>query len=340
MQIKYRGYMYFSSTLSLLFLIFIPILILFFIIIWKNKLKDISSIGDSLLLKKLIPNEVWERQKIKMILLVVIFFFFIITLAGPQFGTKLINVKRSGVDVIICVDTSLSMLAEDIKPNRFARAKEELGKLIQSLDGNRIGIIAFAGTSFLQCPLTLDNSACKMFLDYLDIGIIPQQGTEIGTAIRLAIKTFNQSERKYKAIVLLTDGEDHESGPIDAASEAKKQGIVIFTIGFGNESGEVIPIKDSSTRIVDYKKDSSGATVVSKLDSGTLKEISNITGGKYYQSETGQIGIDSITDSINNLEKKELSSTLRNQYEDRFYYFAFIVLILLLLEFFIKEVSK
>jgi Ca-activated chloride channel homolog len=332
--------MYFSSTLSLLFLIFIPILILFFIIIWKNKLKDISSIGDPLLLKKLIPNEVWERQKIKMILLVMIFFFLILTLAGPQFGTKLINVKRSGVDVIICIDTSLSMLAEDIKPNRFERAKDELGKLIQNLEGNRIGLIAFAGASFLQCPLTLDTSASRMFLNDLDVGIIPQQGTEIGTAIRLAIKTFNQSERKYKAIVLLTDGEDHNSNPIEAAQEAKKQGIVIFTIGFGNETGEVIPIKDSSGRVVDYKKDSSENTVVSKLDVSALKEISNITDGKYYQSETGQIGIDSISDAINNLEKKELSSTLRNQYEDRFYYFAFIALILLLLEFFIKEVAK
>ncbi|MFC1485295.1 VWA domain-containing protein [bacterium] len=329
--------MLFANKLYLLFLILIPIFALLFIVAWNGKKKRLSIFGDYNVVKTLIPFDIWERQKLKLVIVLFALLFLIIGLAGPQFGTRITEVKRKGVDVVIAIDTSLSMLAEDIKPDRMSEAKRQLGNLIKLLEGNRVGIIAFAGTSFLQCPLTLDLNSAKLFLDFIDIGIVPQQGTELGSAIRLAAKTFHSKERKHKALVILTDGEDHESQPIKAAEEAKKEGVKIFTIGFGRKDGEVIPLKDARGKTVDYKKDRAGKTVVTKLDENLLKRIAMTTGGKYYYSSTGLLEIEKISDAINSLDKKDLSSKFQSQYEPRFYYFVIIGFLLLLFDIFFKE---
>ncbi|MFC1512422.1 VWA domain-containing protein [bacterium] len=327
----------FSGKIYLITLLLIPAVILLLIVLWKNKIKTLKVFGDYSLINNLIPQDTWEKQRIKMVLWVSALFFLLIALCGPQFGAKMMNIKRTGIDVIIAVDTSLSMMAEDIAPSRIEKAKQELSKLITNLEGNRLGIIAFAGNSFLQCPLTLDAGAARLFLDFVDVGTVPRQGTEIGTAIRLAIKTFSKKERKYKALVLLSDGEDHKSGPAKAAEEAKKEGINIFTIGFGSTEGEVIPIKAQNGSIIDYKKDKKGKTIVSRMDETLLKKIAFTTRGKYYRATLGQIEAERIAEAINNMEKKELKSAFRSQFEERFYYFAIIGLLLLIIEKLIKE---
>lgn len=329
--------MHFSAKLYFFALTIIPLIVVFLIVMWRDKMKRLALFGDAQSVHRLIPSDTFERQKIKQVVWVGALVCVIIALAGPQFGAKMAEVHRRGIDVIIAVDTSLSMLAEDMMPNRMARAKAELAQLIRNLEGNRIGIIAFAGSSFVQCPLTLDNGAARMFLDFVRVGIIPQQGTEIGTAIRLATKTFASNERKHKALVLLTDGEDHESAPEEAAQEAKKEGVVIFTIGFGNAAGDVIPIKNAHGVVVDYKKDRQGKTIMSRLDPQVLERIAFATGGKYFQATTGALEAETIANDINNLQKKDIKSTMHHQYEERFYYFVFIAFVLLFVEFFLKE---
>jgi Ca-activated chloride channel family protein len=241
------------------------------------------------------------------------------------------------VNIIIAMDVSSSMMAEDIKPNRLEKAKQEVNGLLSRMQGDRVGLVAFAGVAFVQCPLTLDYSAAKMFLDIIDVSLIPQPGTVIGDAIRTSIKAFNQKERKYKVLILLTDGEDHDSDPLSAAEEASKEGIRIYTIGIGSAQGEPIPIRDNRGQVTGFKKDQEGSVVVSKLDEVTLQKIALTTGGKYYHATSGEMELDKIYDEISKMEKKELEGKLMTQYEDRYQYFLFISLIFLTIEFLVSE---
>jgi Ca-activated chloride channel family protein len=291
-------------------------------------------------MEKLTASVNLQRRRLKMFLVVTSTIFLIVTLAGPQIGTKMVQVHRRGLDIIIAIDTSLSMQAQDIKPNRLKKAKMELTDFIDKLNGDRIGIIAFAGKAFLECPLTLDYNAAKMFLGMINKNTIPFSGTSIGDAIRLAIKSFSRKERKHKVLILLTDGEDHRSRPLDAATEAKKEGIRIYTIGIGTPDGEPIPIYDKNGNISDYKKDKKGATVMSKLDEMTLQNISLYTDGKYYHASASGIEVDRIYKDISGMEKKELKSRLYSQYEDRFQYFLLIAIVLLLWEMFLPDYRK
>lgn len=276
-----------------------------------------------------------QRRKVDLMLLGV--FFLLFSLARPQLGTKLTLMKREGVDIIIAMDVSLSMLAEDIKPNRLEKAKQEINGLISRMRGDRVGLVAFAGVAFVQCPLTLDYSAAKMFLDIIDVNLIPQPGTAIGDAIRTSIRAFNQKERKYKVLILLTDGEDHDSDPLGAAEEASKEGIKIYTIGIGSVQGEPIPIKDNRGQVTGFKKDKEGSVIVSRLDEVTLQKIALTTGGKYYHATSGEMELDKIYDEISKMEKKELEGKLLTQYEDRYQYFLLISVILLTVEFLLSD---
>lgn len=324
--------MHFAYSYSLFLLFLIPILIFFYIFIFKQKKKALACFGNPELVKNLIASTSKTKQIIKTILILVSFFLLILALAGPQIGTKLVQVKRKGLDIIIAIDTSLSMTAEDIKPNRLTKAKMELETLIDQLQGDRVGIIAFAGTAFVQCPLTLDYRAAKMFLNLINTDLIPTPGTSIGDAIRLAIKTFSQKERKYKVLILLTDGEDHRSAPFKASDEAKKEGIKIYTIGIGSPKGELIPLYDEKGEIISYKKDKKGAAIMSKLDEMLLRKIALNTGGKYYRATAGELEVEHLYKEISRLEKKELQSKFFSQYEDRFQYFLAVCLILLFIE--------
>ena len=329
--------MFFTNKIYLFLLFLIPVLILFYIIGMSIKKHRLSIFSKIYLNKNLVSTSLHERQILKFILQLLALTFFIIALAAPKFGTKMVEVKRKGLEIIIAVDTSLSMLAEDIKPNRMQIAKTELARIITALETNKIGIIAFAGESFLQCPLTLDSNAARLFLDYVNVGIIPQAGTNIESAITLASKSFSEKEKKQKVLIILTDGEDQNNQPLEAAKKATKNGIKIYTIGIGSKSGELIPIRNEAGKLVDYKKDETGKTVTSKLDEELLKNLASETGGQYYYSKNGYLDVDTIASAINNLEKSELSSKMTQQYEHRFYYFLGFGLLLLLIEMFVKE---
>lgn len=316
------------------------LLTIFFIWSIKYKFRLLQRFGDMDILHKLMKSFSSKKRNLKIILLISGYIFLIIALANPQIGTKLEDIKREGVDIIVALDVSKSMLAEDVKPSRLEKAKHEVGKMVDLLEGDRIGIIAFAGIPHVQCPLTLDYSAAKLFLSIIDTDLIPQPGTAIGKAINTAIKSFNTKERKHKVLILITDGEDHESEPLEAAKEAEKEGIIIYTVGIGSPQGVPIPLYDRYGNQTGFKKDRKGSVVTTKLDVVTLQKIAYQTGGKYYLASTSEAELDDIYDDISKLEKKELSSRQFSQYEDRFQIFLAIGLLLFIIELLIPERKK
>ncbi len=258
------------------------------------------------------------KKGLAMVLLLGVFTFGLLALARPQWGTRLENVTRRGVDVLIAFDTSLSMETQDVTPNRLGRAREELISLLERLKDVRIGIITFAGTAFSQCPLTIDRAAARMFLEIVDTGLIPDPGTDIGKAIALARETFQKQQRQYKVLILITDGENLEGDPLGEARRAAGEGVVIYTIGVGTPSGQPIPLRDDSGAITGYKTDASGHPVISRLDETTLAEIARIGGGRYFRSTARGEEVTALATAIDAMEKKELDSRIVRRYLDRF----------------------
>jgi Ca-activated chloride channel homolog len=329
--------MRFASPESFILLAIIFILALFFLWSINRKKRILARFGDMFLLLQNSPSISFVRQGGKAAIILVGMFFVVLTLSQLQCGTHMEMMKREGLDIIIAVDVSNSMLAEDMKPNRLAKAKQEIRGLIDRLKGDRVGLVAFAGEAFVQCPLTLDYSVVQIFLDVLNTDLIPSQGTAIGDAIRVATKAFEGQERKHKVLILLTDGEDQNTDPIGASEEARKEGVKIFPIGIGSPVGEPIPIVDRNGKRVGFMKDNKGDVIVSKLDEVTLQKIALNTGGKYYRATAGEMELDKVYDEINKMEKKELEGKLLMQYEDRFQYPLFLAIILIVMEFFISE---
>jgi len=315
----------------------ILLLIAFFVWTVKYKKSLLKRFGNLEILQKLMRTYSPRRRNIKYSLIILSYVFFVIALANPQIGKKLEEFKREGVDIIVAMDVSTSMLAEDIKPNRLEKAKHEVGQLIDILQGDRIGLIAFAGIAHVQCPLTLDYSAAKLFLSIMNPDLIPQPGTAIGEAVRKSIKAFNIEERKHKVLILITDGEDHQSEPLEAAKEAEQEGITIYTVGLGSSQGVPIPLYNKSGSQTGFKKDRQGNVVTTKLDVVTLQKIAYETGGKYYLASTGEAELDDIYAEISKMEKKELSSKRFSQYEDRFQIFLLLGMLLIVAELLIPE---
>ncbi len=330
----------FDNVMYLYLLWLIPILIAFYVMVFRWKKAALQRFGNLELIKKLTQSISRQRQVGKISLLLLAILFMILALAKPQIGTKLEEVKREGVDILIAIDVSLSMQAEDIKPNRLEKAKHMVSNLIDLLQGDRVGLIAFAGVPFVQCPLTLDYGAAKMFLEIMDTNLIPQPGTAIGAAIMKAMETFDQRERKHKVLILITDGEDHEGEPLKAAELAEKDGVVIHTVGIGSVQGVPIPLYNESGRNVGFKKDRDDQVVTSKLDEITLEKIALQTGGKYYRATGSESELRKLYDEISKMEKKELASLKFSQYEDRFQYLLIIALVLLVAEVFVSERRK
>jgi Ca-activated chloride channel family protein len=321
-------------------LLLLPALVVFYIIVFRQKRRALERFGNLDLVAKITASVSKKRQTLKVFLVLASIFFLIITLARPQFGERLQLMKRRGVDIMIALDTSLSMMAEDIKPSRLERAKHEIAGLIDRLQGDRVGLLGFAGDSFIQCPLTTDYGAAKMFLDAMDINSIPDPGTAIGKAIERSLDAFVKQERKHKVLILLTDGEDHVSDPISAAKKAAEQGVRIYTVGLGTRQGEPIPIKDALGRVGEYKRDSRGEVVMTKLDEETLQKVALQTGGKYYRSTMGEAELDKIYDDISKLEEKDFSTKEFTQYEDRYQYFLIFAIFLLIVEVIVSDRKK
>ncbi len=329
--------MRFENTDALLLLI--ASALLFGLYWWgiRRKRRDIARFGDLELTLNNREGVSFGRQLSKGALVSVAAMLITLAMARLQCGTHLEAVKTEGIDIVIAVDVSNSMLAEDLKPNRLSHAVQEVRGLIDSLQGDRIGLVAFAGDAFVQCPLTVDYSAASLFLTAFNTGLIAQQGTAIGEAIRVSTKAFDPEDDKHKALILLTDGEDHDTDPIGAAKEAAKQGVKIYPIGIGSAQGEPIPIYDQNGERTGFIKDDDGKVVMSRLDEATLREIVRITGGKYYRATASGLELGQVLNDIRGMDKKELGGQLVTQYADRYQWPLLLGLIVLLLEFIIPE---
>lgn len=329
---------YYSNNFLLIISHFIiPFLIVFFVYSFKKKKAILAKFGNLQLLEILSASTNRKAQLLKMMIMIIAAFYLIVAWARPQLGTKMEMVKREGVDIMIALDVSMSMMAEDITPNRLEKAKHEIDSFIGRLKGDRVGLIAFAGVPFIQCPLTLDYGAAQIFLNVMSPNLIPQPGTAISKAIEESIKAFEQTERQHKVLVVITDGEEHEGDPVEAAKKAEAEGIVIYTVGIGSPGGVPIPVYGQYGGLKEFKKDRKGQEVVTKLDEISLEKIALQTNGKYYRATAGEVELDKIYDDVAQMEKKELASKKFSQYEDRFQYVLIFALFLLIIEMFISE---
>lgn len=298
--------------------------------------KALSGYGDISLISRLFPESSDIKPAIKFIILMSAMGFLICGLANLQVGTKIENVKREGVDVMIALDVSRSMNADDIKPSRLERAKQAVSKLIDNLQNDRIGLIVFAGDAYLQLPLTTDFSAAKLFLSTINTDIVPKQGTAIGAAINMAVKSYPPDDPLHKALIIITDGENHEDDAIGSAGEAAKEGVIIHTIGMGTLEGGPIPVIING-HISDFVRDRAGSVIVTKLDAGMLEQIASAANGKFTLASGIDPDLTGLLDKIGGMEKKEFGSKLFTDYESRFQYFFGAAFLLLIFELLISE---
>lgn len=317
-------------------LLAIPLFVLLFIFVAKWKQNALKLFGELPIINQLMPEVSKGKPILKLILFSLAYTFLIFGLANPQIGTKLKEVKREGVDLMITLDVSNSMLAEDLSPNRLERAKRAISQLVDRLHNDRIGIIVFGGQAYVQLPITTDYAAAKLFLSTINTGIIPKQGTAIGNAIDLAVESFDFDSKSGKAIIVITDGENHEDDAVASTQKATEKGVVVHTIGMGSAQGAPIPAYRRGQQI-DYRKDKEGNTVVTKLNEQMLQEIAIAGNGTYVRATNAQAGLKHIMEKVNKMEKAEFGTKMYTDYEDRFQYFIGIALILLLIEFLISE---
>lgn len=307
---------------------------------WRRR--SLAAFGDPALIGQLFPDVSSSKPRWKLILAMFAYLFFVLGLANPQLGTKLEEVKREGVNIMIALDISNSMKAEDLKPNRLERAKQAIAKLTEKLSNDRIGLIVFAGEAYLQLPLTADYSAVKLFLSAIEPGIIPTQGTAIGAAVKLAAKSFvttdeDKKEQRFKTLIIISDGENHEDDALTAVKEITDGGAIVHTIGMGSPEGAPIPIYNSAGVQAGFRKDNSGNIVVTKLDEMGLQKMSAIGRGMYVRATNTEAGLNLVLEEIGKMEKKEFGTKIFTQYEDRFQYALFVAFVLLVLEMLLSE---
>ncbi len=294
---------------------------------WKSK--AFKSFGEGLVKKGLIPFYSKSRENLKFLLIFLCITSMIIGISNPQIGTKMEEVKREGVDLMIALDLSNSMLAEDIKPNRLERARQAISRLIDKLEGDRIGLIVFAGDAYVQLPITTDYSAAKLFLSTVNTNIVPSQGTAIGKAIDLSIRSFDMENGQNKAIIIITDGENHEDDALEQAKLANEKDVFVHTLGMGLSKGGPIPIYNKYGNNAGYRKDKEGNTIISKLNEQMLQEIASSGNGTYVRANNTQAGLSTLFSEINKMEKKEIGTMVFTDYKDRFQLFLSIALLLL-----------
>jgi len=325
----------FANPDFLYLLLLLPVLILLWIIRAAWRKRAVQKLGNTSLVRQLMPEYSIARPIIKFMFQLLALASVIIILARPQFGSRLEEVKKQGVEVIIALDVSNSMLAEDIQPDRLTRAKQALSRLIDNLENDKIGLIVFAGDAYTQIPITTDYISAKMFLSTISPEMVPKQGTAIGAAIDLGMRSFTPGDGKSKAMIIITDGENHEDDPVAKAEEAAKAGIVIHTIGIGSSEG--VPVPFSSRGKKDYLKDNEGNTVITKLDEDILKKIAVNGRGNYVRASSSNLGLDEIFGEIKQMKKQELESKMYTEYNDQFQIFALITLVFLLTEFIVMD---
>jgi len=326
----------FSNQEYLYALALIPLFTVIFAWVLFLRKKRLQRFGDTELVSRLMPDASTRKPVVKFVLLMIAYTFAVLGVAGPKYGTKLQESKRTGVEIIIALDVSNSMMAEDIQPNRLERAKQAVSRLIDRLGDNKIGLIVFAGEAYVQLPITADYVSAKMFLNTISPDVVPVQGTAIGTAINLAANSFSPASEAGKAIIIITDGENHEDNPVQAAEEALKRGINVYAIGVGSTQGVPIPVRTASGQR-DFMKDRSGNTVMTKLDEKTLQEIAMAGKGIYVRATTANMGLNNVYDEINKLEKGEYEMKIYTDFAEMFQWPFGVAFVFLLVELLISN---
>ncbi|WP_462281352.1 VWA domain-containing protein [Salinivirga cyanobacteriivorans] len=312
----------------------IPVLVLLFWIMRRKGRKQLERFASSKMIARMAPMRSRSKPWWKYILLMLALAAIILAIARPRFGTRMKEVQREGKELVVALDVSRSMLATDIQPSRLERAKRAIVKLLDRLDYDRISLIVFAGEAYTQLPLTTDYPAAKMFISSVETEMIPQQGTAIGAAIGHGINSFSPGEEKNKALIIITDGENHEGNAIEMAKEAAEKDIKIYTIGMGLPEGGPIPVRGRSN---EFHKDRDGNVVITKLNEGMLQQIAAAGEGSYIRANNIRSGLNSLFDEIDQLEKAKMKSKVYAEYDEQFQFAAWIALFFLLLEFFILE---
>ena len=324
-----------AQPIYLYALLIIPVLTVFFVLGRIMRKKALTRFAQNETLQILMPNASNSRPTLKFIVLMIALASIIIGIARPQFGAKLKTVKREGVELMIALDVSNSMMAEDIQPNRLERAKRAISQLVDKLNDDKIGLIVFAGQAYTQLPITTDYPSAKLFLESVSTEIVPTQGTAIGAAIELGMSSFSPQFEGSKAMIIITDGENHEDDAIGAATAAAENGITVHTIGMGLPQGGPIPVFSNGQK--DYRKDKDGNVVVTKLDEPMLQQIAAAGKGIYVRANNAQVGLNTLFNEINKMETAEMESRIYSDYNDQFQYFIAFGLLLILIEFMILE---
>ena len=323
--------LYFARAFYLWLLLLVPAILVGYALLRRLRRARVRRFGDEELVRALMPS--WSSAKgwWRTVLFCLGFTAFVIGMARPLIGAKLVERETKGAEIMICLDVSNSMLAQDYSPDRLSRAKLAISRIVDRLQGDRIGLIIFAGTSFVQLPITTDYVSAKMFLNSIDTQSIPVQGTAIGEALQTAAKSFSLQSEKSRAIIVITDGENHEDDAVDMARQVAGTGIRIYTIGVGSLQGQPIP-KDG-----DLMKDKDGNIVVTRLDEETLKKIASVGNGAYVHAGGEEFGLNPILDEIRKLEDERFNNVVFEEYDEQYMYFFAAALLFFVLEMLIGE---
>ncbi len=315
-------------------LLVLPIIYLVYLYGIFRRKKNLKKYGDIKLLESLMPDVSRYKPHVKFYFQLFALLVLVFVIAGPQFGSKLESVKKQGVEIMIALDISNSMLAKDISPNRLEKSKQILSKLIDDLSNDKVGLIVFAGDAYTQLPITSDYSSAKMFLSGINPNMISSQGTAIGSAIQLASRSFSPNKSSDKAIIVITDGENHEGDAVEMAKQASEKGIKVDVIGIGSPEGVPIPMNEQSN---DFRKDNQGNVVISKLNETMGQQIAEAGKGIYVRADNTNNALRALLNEVRKMKKTDLESNVYSEYDEQYQSLAWIVLILLLVDIFILD---
>ncbi len=321
----------FANSEYLYILLLIPAMALLYFYVKQRYYKRLRLFGDTEILKQLMPDASWSKITYKFILISISFVFFVIAMARPQVGAKLYEVKHDGIEVMLVVDVSNSMLADDFKPTRLERTKNAINTLLDKLVNDRVGLVVFAGEAFVQLPVTSDFIAAKRFVEYISPGMISSQGTSLEKALKVAYRSFSSQSVGSRAVILISDGEGHDGDPLPIAQEMADDGIIISTIGIGTSSGVALKVNGQPVT------DEEGNIVVTKLNEDVLRQIALTTGGTYIKASNSSIGLNEIINQLRTIERKEFSTSKFESYNELYQYFLILGLLFMLIEFLLLE---
>lgn len=325
----------FEDPIYLYLLLAIPILFLLRVVNWRLRRRKLQALGDYELLREMMPDVSKYRPAVKFWLLLGAYAILVVMLARPQMGSKISREKRNGIEAIICVDISNSMLAQDVVPSRLDKSKMLVENLIDNFTNDKIGLVVFAGDAFVQLPITSDYVSAKMFLSNIDPSLIATQGTDIARAVDIATKSFTKQENVGRAIIIITDGEDHEGGAKEAAAEARKRGINVFVLGVGDPKGSPIPMANGG-----YMTDSRGETVMSALNTQMCREIAAAGSGTYIHVDNTSDAQESLNESLAKLQRGETESVIYSEFDEQFQAFGILAILLLIAEICVLEIRN